>query len=113
MYFEEKRGICLITSSSEIREDLGIEEAAGAKENGSKKTDEPTKGKDNEQLLMMETAKSAGEDKPIFVDLTTDEKNIWKQTSYLKSSCDAKPLVEDNERERGIQNPAASITISN
>nr|XP_031829152.1 uncharacterized protein LOC116425492 [Nomia melanderi] len=106
----EEQGVCLITSSSEIQGDPGIRKATGVKKNGLKKIDELIKRKDDRSVVENTISKSADGEKPIFVDLTTDEKIIRKQT-IPKRFCDVKPLVEINEEEKGIDNRSTSVVI--
>ncbi|XP_054004785.1 uncharacterized protein LOC128890371 [Hylaeus anthracinus] len=96
--FEEEQGVCLISSSSEIQEALRTRESTPENVKGSKRL--------NESGLHCPMMKSVHQDRPIFVDLTADEKNTWKQT-ILKRFCDVNTL---NRVDQG-EGESANVTI--
>ncbi|KAF3424181.1 hypothetical protein E2986_07142 [Frieseomelitta varia] len=111
--FEEEQNVCLISSSDEVRESRksyeerlrGNEEEVSKKK---KKIDEDnfecTPGVEEEESVISATR---DQQKPIFVDLTADEKNTWKQT-ILKRFCDVKT---DTVNEAEGENRATNIVL--
>ncbi|KAK1117781.1 hypothetical protein K0M31_015718 [Melipona bicolor] len=109
--FEEEQNVCLISSSDEVRESRKAyeERLRGDEEVSRKKIDE-----DNFECTPEEeeSVNSATHDqqKPIFVDLTADEKNTWKQT-ILKRFCDVKTdTVNEAEGEKCATNIVLGIS---
>ncbi|XP_015437000.1 PREDICTED: uncharacterized protein LOC107192299 [Dufourea novaeangliae] len=100
LYCEEngEQGVCLITSSSGIGDDLGTGKASEDDGEGPKKVDELVRKKNFVGSTMKHVnSKSDDREIPIFVDLTTDEKNTWKQTILKRSFDDVKTPTEISE----------------
>lgn len=105
--FEEEQGVCLISSSSEISGDL--EETLT--ENGKGEIEEPAEESGPDCSAVEGVISGTGhEERPIFVDLTTDEKNTWKQ-NILKRFCDVNSLARVNEEEDGSDSCSTSVVL--
>ncbi|OAD55053.1 hypothetical protein WN48_05626 [Eufriesea mexicana] len=99
--FEEVHDVCLISSSSEIQENLEACETLRKSEKSLKKIDEVIKKSDFDYSTEGNVISNIGNrQRPIFVDLTADEKNTWKQT-ILKRFCDVKISTAN---EKGSKN---------
>ncbi|XP_034189013.2 uncharacterized protein LOC117608266 isoform X1 [Osmia lignaria lignaria] len=92
--FEEEQGVCLISSSSEIPcESL-------------QKLNESNE----ECRLVCATEETSGcRERPIFVDLTTDERSTWKQTIFKRF--DEELESTENEKINGKQNHSANVVL--
>ena len=111
--FEEEQNVCLISSSDEVREARKVyEERLRESEEGSKKIEEDHFDRTTEEKSVISAMHD--QQKPIFVDLTADEKNTWKQT-ILKRFCDVKTdMVNETEGEKCTTNIVLGISgISN
>lgn len=98
--FEEEQDVCPITSSSEIQTNFELRDILRKIRKNSK-----TDGLIDES----EFDRLPGDKRPIFVDLTTDEKNTWKQT-ILKQFCDVKTSTV-NEMESGNEKCSTSVVL--
>ncbi|XP_076632320.1 uncharacterized protein LOC143347205 [Colletes latitarsis] len=100
--FEEEQSVCLISSSSEIQEDSETCETTTKNEKDSKNVDEP--------VLDCSISETIDQDRPIFVDLTADEKNTWKQT-ILKRFSDVNTLTRANQEETGNEKCSGVVAL--
>ncbi|XP_076245451.1 uncharacterized protein LOC143185984 [Calliopsis andreniformis] len=108
MNSEEEQDICLISSSSEVQRNL--EKTSVENERGLKKFDGLVKDSSEYSVVENETCNTNREKNPIFVDLTTDEKNTWKQ-NILKRYCDVNTLVRVNDKKDGNDNCSKDMTL--
>ncbi|XP_076758906.1 uncharacterized protein LOC143428103 isoform X2 [Xylocopa sonorina] len=97
--FEDERDVCLISSSSEIHEDAETCESLSRTGDSLMKLNNNLTEENGYDCSLEENVifEASNQKWPIFVDLTTDEKNTWKQT-ILKRFCDVKTnTVNGNE----------------
>lgn len=101
--FEEEQDVCLISSSSEIQKSFELRDILRKIRKNSKPD-----GLIESEFGCLPRDKY-DQQRPIFVDLTTDEKNTWKQT-ILKQFCDVKTSTF-NEMENGNEKCSTGIVL--
>lgn len=102
--FEEEQDVCPITSSSEIQTNFELRDILRKIRKNSK-----TDGLIEESEFDRLPRDKYDQQRPIFVDLTTDEKNTWKQT-ILKQFCDVKTSTV-NEMESGNEKCSTGVVL--
>lgn len=107
--FEEEQDVCLISSSSEIQESFELRDIL--RKIGKSSKSDGSIDQSEFDCLPEESIVSDKYDqqRPIFVDLTTDEKNTWKQT-ILKQFCDVKTSTV-NEMESGNEKCSTGVVL--
>lgn len=100
--FEEEQDVCLISSSSEIQKSFELRDIL-------RKIRKNSDGLIDESEFDCLSEDKYDQQGPIFVDLTTDEKNTWKQT-ILKQFCDVKTITV-NEMENRNEKCSTDVVL--